>query len=242
MATVGPISPTGSPLTGTLREVPFSSVLQTVAQECRRGILQITGELAGVICFEAGQIYLATSNSGPSLRQLVVGSGVADDDAWQRAVAATAEGRTLVDSLVDESGVDEARLQSVLYEHTVTTVFELLVPSDDEFTFVAEGTHQVGARFRFSVDAVLRDAGERLESFRHIAAALPSTSMVLRMTPTLPENRGDITLTPMQWQVLAAVDGKRTIAEVIAMTGRSAFAVFPALHHLLETGALEKVA
>src|SRR5688500_10774066 len=75
-ATVGPITSTGSPLAGTLREVPLAAVLQTVARECGRGILQITGDLAGVICFEGGQVYLATANGGPTLRQLMVGSGV----------------------------------------------------------------------------------------------------------------------------------------------------------------------
>ena len=33
----------------------------------------------------------------------------------------------------------------------MTTVFELLVPSDDEFGFVPDGTHQLSPRFRFSV-------------------------------------------------------------------------------------------
>jgi len=228
-------------MTGTLREVPLSTLLRALAQEGRRGILQITGQLAGVVCFDAGAIYLATANSGPNLRQLVVGSGVATDDAWQRAVTAAGEGRTLTDSLVDGSGADEGRLRAVLYEHAVTTVFELLVPSDDEFSFVDGGTHQIGARFRFPVEDVLRDAGKQVEAYRRIAATLPSTSVVVRMTPALPDDRSSITLSSIEWQVMAAVDGHRSIAEVIAATGRSAFAVFPALHHLLESGALEKV-
>jgi hypothetical protein len=114
-----------------------------------------------------------------------------------------------------------------------------MVPSGDPFRFVPDRTHPFGAPFRFKVEQVLRDAGRRVDAWRAIAEAIPSTAVVMRISPFLPIDADSVTVTGTEWQVLAALDGTRTVAEIIRSLGMSAFTICSALHRLLTAGAIE---
>ena len=172
---------------------------------------------------------------------MFLGAGVVTEPPWDRAVAAARQGGSLVAALVQVGDADVERLRAALYEHTVSTLFELLVPSSNHFAFNDGETHQLGAEFPFPVEDVLRAATARLTEFTAIARDIPSTDVVLRMVPRLPDGVASLTLSAVEWQVLAAVDGRAQVAEITAQVGQSAFTVFSALHRLLLAGALERV-
>ena len=48
-----------------------------------------------------------------------------------------------------------------------------------------------------------------------------------------------MTVTAPEWHVLAALDGRRTVAEVVRSLGMSAFDVCAVLHRLIVGGAVE---
>ena len=229
------------PTEGHLGDVPLSSLLRMLASAAGRGILHLSGAYESIICFDEGEIYLAHSQSGPSLHQVVTNAGLVDQGGWDKATELVRQGgTTLTDALVDV-GADPAGLSRALEQHTVSTVFELLVPSTATFRFNADETHQLGTRVRFSVEAVLTAAGQRLQEFKEIAKAIPSTSVVMTVSPTLPVGSAGISLTAVEWQVLAAVDGQRTVADITSSVGQSAFTVFSALHRLMTAGAVRPV-
>ena len=181
-------------------------------------------------------VTLAISAMGPTLQQVFIGSGLTTAEQWDELTAAADAGTPLTTSLL-ASGVDEERLRAVLYDHTVGAVFELMLPSEDSFTFVAGQTHPIGTTFPFPVDEVLEDAGQRVEAWKVIAVAIPSTSMRMRLAHELP--RGKLTVSADEWHVLSRVDGRASIAEIIRELGMSAFAVCAVLHRLLQAGAVE---
>lgn len=231
----------GFPAEGSLGDVPLSSLVRMLAKSASRGIIHLSGPYASIVCFEGGDIYLAHSESGPSLHQVVTSHGVVDQEGWEKATDAVRQGSTLSEALVSLGGADRDGLRRALEQHTVSTLFELLVPSTATFRFAAEETHQLGALFLFPVEAVLAAAGARLQEFKEIARTIPSTAVVLRVAPVLPTGAWEITLSAVEWQVLAAVDGSRTVADITAAVGQGAFAVFSALHRLLTAGAVEIV-
>lgn len=227
---------------GTLTELPLADLLRTLARDAHTGVLQVGGSYASQVCVTAGEVYLATSASGPSLRQEVVGAGLVTAAGWDASEqVARVEGRGLADALMRTGGADPASLRHLVYEHTVTTAFELMIPSADPFRFVPGEAHPFGDAFRFKAEQVLRDAGRRLEAWRAIAEAFPTTDIVLRVAPTLPLEADSVTVSATEWQVLARLDGESTISEMIRAVGMSAFTVCSALHRLLTAGAIEIV-
>src|SRR5690606_38633469 len=159
------------------------------------------------------------------LRQAVLGGGVVDAATWDAVVARTAhdtEGGTAIEALV-EAGADRERLRARLYEHTVSTLFELLLPSTAHFHFTRGETHPFAADPGFSFDDVLDDVRRRVEEWREIAKTIPSTSMVLRRTPRLPLWSGPITLSPEEFELLGLLDGRRDVSSLVTLLGMSAF-------------------
>jgi hypothetical protein len=234
-----PGEPTGT-IEGTLTDLPLPDLLRTLARQEASGMLHVGGSSAAQVCLAAGDVYLATSSTGPSLRQEVVGAGLVSSSAWDAAEqVASVDGSAQADALVKVSGVDAASLRHLVYEHTVTAAFELMVPSTDPFRFVPGQQHPFGSPYRFKVEQVLRDAGRRVEAWRTIAEAIPSTAVVMRIASTLPIEADSVTVSGTEWQVLAALDGRRTVAEIIRSLGMSAFTVCSALHRMLTAGAIE---
>jgi hypothetical protein len=245
MATFGgaphaPAEDADGSLAGTLTDLPLPDLLRTLARSQATGVVQVGGSAGAQVCLADGDVYLATTTTGPSLRQEVVGAGLVTGSAWDAAEqVASVDGSALADALVKVGGVDAASLRHLVYEHTVTTAFELMVPSTDPFRFVPEQHHPFGSPYRFKVEQVLRDAGRRVDAWRAIAEAIPSTGVVMRIASSLPIEADAVTVSGTEWQVLAALDGRSTVAQIIRSLGMSAFTVCSALHRLLTAGAIE---
>lgn len=231
----------GSGLEGRLDEVQFADVLRLLQASRQEGTLHLGGEAGTVVVVAPDEVRLAAVGVDEGLRQAVVGAGVAESDVWDAAVSATvgsSDGGSAIGHLVG-AGVDADRLRSRLYEHTVSTLFELLLPSDAPFHFTRGESHPFAVEPGFPFDDVLADVRRRVEEWREIATSIPSTTMVLRMAPRLPLSSGPVTVTPEEFELLALLDGRRDVADLIQLTGMSAFRVLTLLHRLTTAGAVE---
>jgi hypothetical protein len=226
----------GPALEGTLEDLPLPDLLSLLAAGSKSGLVQVLGRDGGTLVMTAGKVAYAESSAGPTLEQVLIGSGCASGDSWQTAVDRSRAGTSVVDSLLAD-GVDSAQLRQVLYEQTVGAVFELMLPSNATFEFYADETHEIGDGFQFEIDLLVADAERRVEAWKVIAEAIPSTSVVMQLVHRLPA--GEVTLTADDWHVLARVDGRASVADIIRILGMSAFAVCAVLHRLLGMGVVE---
>jgi hypothetical protein len=225
-------------LQGTVADLPVPDLLRLLAGTNQSGLLELTGGNPGVVSLHEGAVTLALSAMGPTLQQVFIGSGLATSDLWDDVVAAANQGTRLTDSLCS-AGVDPLRMREVLYDHTVGAVFELMLPSGDSFAFLPGEEHPIGSRFMFSVDELLDDAAQRVDAWKAIAVAIPSTAVRMRMSRELPG--ASVKIGADEWHVLSRVDGHATIADIIRELGMSAFAVCAVLHRLLKRGVVEPV-
>ncbi|HEY5696440.1 MAG TPA: DUF4388 domain-containing protein [Acidimicrobiales bacterium] len=224
------------PTEGSSDSLSVGAVLQSLADERRTGLLRLHGAEPHIVALADGRVYLATSASGASIHQIVVGSGAAPEAAWADAGLT---GDEVAAALDEDERVDSDRLRTVLREHVVATVAELLAPGTERYEFLADQVHQLGPRFCFPVDQVLADAEQRLATWRSINTTLPSTGTRIRRSPTLPQDSVSESLSAVEWQVVSAMPTEGTVAEVIAVSGLSAFTVFDVLHRLVRRGLVQ---
>jgi hypothetical protein len=228
-----------SGLAGRLDEVPFADVLRLVRSSRQTGVLRLRdGATIVDVVIDVDDVQLATTGLD-GLRAAVVGGGLVTLDSWDQVVAASVSGDpgSGFERLI-AAGAERERLRARLYEHTVATLFELLLPSSAEFTFVGGESHPFAWTAGFHFDDVLDDVKHRVEEWRAIAAAIPTTSMVLRRAPRLPPESSSITLNHEEFELLGLLDGRRDVAGLIAAMGMSAFRVMTTLHHLMALGAV----
>lgn len=235
------MSSSASGLAGRLDEVGFADVMRLIRTAQKDGTLHVDHESSHVVVVVGPEVVRLAATGTDGLRNAVLGGGLVDSDGWERVVEATgpdAAPGSAVEALV-AAGAEPDRLRARLYDHTVSTLFELLLPSSAPFHFNGDESHPFAVDPGFDVDDVLDDVRHRVEEWRTIAAAIPSTSVVLRRAPRLPATSGSITLTPEEFELLGLLDGRRDVAHLVQILGMSAFKVMTTLHRLMTMGAVE---
>lgn len=225
-------------LSGNLSDLPLVDLLAWVGAASPRGVIELSGGAAGTIELVDTRIALASADDGPTLAQMVIGSGAISAEGWEAAQAAADDGRDLADALID-GGADAELLRAALREQTVGALFEFLVPGETSFAFVPDTTRPLGGRFAFAPADVIDEARGRVEAWKVIAEAIPSVSVVMRLRRQL--NAPTIAIDADDWRILALVDGRSSVADIIRDLGMSAFAVCGVLHRLVTAGAVESV-
>ena len=227
----------GTDLSGSFDTLPLPDLLAFLAGQGRTGVLDVRGGVDAKLMLVDGLVALGLSADGPSLQQVIVGSGLADSAGWSAAADEARRTGSIADALVD-AGTDPDRLGHVLREQCIGVVFELLLPDAATFHLAVGETHPIGARYLFDGAELITEARERLESWRPIARSVPSTSAVLR--PVRHLDAEEVTVAAGDWAILALLDGHRTVADLIAELGVSAFVVCAQLHRLRESGLVEQ--
>lgn len=231
---------TAPALRGTLDDLPLPDVLTLLARSRATGHLHVRGEHGGSLWLDEGDLYAASTDGGPSMWDSFVRTGTVTSAGWDTATAAVAEaGGSFADALVRWGGADPSAVARVLHERVVTSVFDLMLRPGAPFEFVADERHPAGRYLGFGVHEVLDTVAQRLATWREIAKSIPSTAVVARIRSELPTGVHDVTVTAPEWHVLAALDGRRTVAEVVRSLGMSAFDVCAVLHRLIVGGAVE---
>lgn len=222
---------------GTLADLPLDAVLGSLAQHARTGVLRVgVTEPASSIWVHGGRIYYVEKPGGHEPVAVLFGGGVGSIEEIEGlltrgdAVAGLAAG-----------GVgDTSALARLLHEHNLNLLFELLVPSKATFTFEPDLVHQVGPHFSEDSAELVEQAKRRLEIWAEIASSIPNTAAIFTLSSQLPDSAEERVVTSDEWRYLSLLDGRRTVADVIAMTQMSAFRVVSALYRMLLEGLIEE--
>src|SRR3954453_2320183 len=234
-----PIEAAAVRLEGSLDAFSLPDIFALLSMTKKTGGLHLRRSHAhGVVWFITGSLTGGASDvSRQSLARRVVGSMNVDADALERAVTAASadEGLGVVRALQQASVVDEGVLVDLVGEHIVDKVFDLLRWPDGDFAFVVDEVNPDDVGVTRQVDDVVAESRRRLEAWKTVAAAIPSPAAVLTVPAVLAN---DPQLSRDGWALLALVDGRRTVAQIVGLAGRGEFAVVSALAELVGRGLL----
>jgi hypothetical protein len=168
-------------------------------------------------------------------RRVVTATGV-DRDALRAAVQRSKDEEIgLVAALSRNGAVDESTVRELAGEHLVDVVFDLLRWDNGDFEFVVDERDRDEAGVSRPVDDVVAEARRRLEEWTTVKDTLPRPDVVLQLAAS-PD--GDVVLDRDQWSLLLLADGRRTVAELVALSGRGEYAAVRCLAGLVGAGVL----
>ncbi len=227
-------------LEGSLDAFSLPDMFQLLSFTKKTGGLHLAQDgTDGVVFFAGGQITGASADSSrqPLARRLV-GSGRVDDDALSAAVeAATAgEGLGVVRALLEHQAVDDELLRHAATDQAVDAVFDLLRWTEGEFAFVVDETNPDDVGVALSVESVLADTEARRTTWETVSQIVPSPTAVLAMPVVLP---AEPKVSRGEWSLLALVDGRRSVGDLVDLTGSGQYAVVSTLAALVERGLLD---
>jgi uncharacterized protein DUF4388 len=226
-------------LEGSLDAFSLPDIFQLLSFTKKSGGLHLRrATTRGSVYFRDGAVTGASSDDGrQALARRVVGSaGVGENELTAAVERAATEGVGVSRALLDAGAVDPDFLRSLVAEQIVDAVFDLLRWSEGDFSFTVDepGPDDVG--ISLGIEPVVNDARSRLEAWDHACRVVPSPETVLALPVGV---RDDPVLTRGEWALLALVDGRRTVAELVALAGRGDYAVVSQLAALIERGLLK---
>ncbi len=230
---------------GPLKELNIHDVFQLLDLGRKTGVLCVTSELrqnAGMVFFERGAVVSAEIRSNPHpLGEVLLRSGkVSEADlARARAVQAAGDARRLGDILVDIGAIGRRELERVVRRQVEEVVFELMNWSEGYFSFEESAVARIGAEATVHIptEALLMEAARRIDEWSRIETRVPHLGVVPRLNDA-GQQHGMLDLAPLEWEVIAAVDGVRDVRAVAELLGRPEFEVARTIYGLLSTGVL----
>jgi hypothetical protein len=225
-------------LEGSLDAFSLPDIFQLLSFTKKSGGLHLRrGTTHGTVYFRDGSVTCASSDGGrQALARRLVGTGAVGDDELTAAVERAAnDGVGVGRALLDAGVVDAELLRSLVAEQAVDAVFDLLRWSEGDFSFTVDepGPDDVG--FSLGVEPIVNDARSRLETWEHACRVIPSPETVLALPVAV---RDDPQITRGEWALLALVDGRRTVAQLVGLAGRGDYTVVSQLAALIERGLL----
>jgi hypothetical protein len=225
-------------LEGSLDAFSLPDIFQLLSFTKKSGGLHLRRAAThGCVYFRDGAVTSATADDGrQALARRLVGSSAVSDDALSAAVdRATADGVGIGRALSDASAIDPDLLRAMVSEQAVDAVFDFLRWADGDFSFSIDEPSPDDIGVQLGVEELVNDARSRLESWEHACQVIPSPDTVLVVPVSVNE---DPQLSKGEWALLALVDGRRTVADLVSLAGRGDFAVVSALAAMVERGLL----
>ncbi len=235
-------------LRGNLVDFTLSDVFQLIAMSRKTGVLRIhrLDASRGSVWFRDGEVFFAESNwRRERLGDRLVATQKIAPGALAKAVeirAAESEGRRLGTILVDEGYISRGVLEAFVQEQILDTIFDLMRWEDGEFDFeISAERPEEDIGLSVSIENIAMESGRRLEEWERIKKKVPSMDIVFKMASAPGEGPFEISLKPIEWNVLLLIDGTRTVSEVAQASGMTDFDVARVVYGLFSGGLLEVV-
>ena len=227
-------------LDGSLEDFGLPDVLQLLSQTRKTGALHLQAseeDRKGVIRLGSGAIDAACSDLRRQvLARRLVGAGLVSDEALSGAADDVRAGApSLLRALLDRSGLSSDEVNHVAADQATDAVCELLRWDAGTFSFMVGEGDPDGLTLSLNAEELVAEGHRRMQVWPNLTSYIPSPDTVLRLAPS---PAFDPSCTREEWGLLALVDGTRSVAEIVALLGRSEFALAGALAALVERGLL----
>lgn len=235
-------------LSGSLDAFALPDVFALLAMTKKTGVLSIaTGRTDGRVDFRQGDIAYAVSDTRRmALASRLLGGGLVDEEQLRHVVAAQRGGAGALSRVLHDEGLLTPELfDTIVAEQIQDAVFELMRLEEGTFSFAAEpeGEGDGEVRVRVPSDQLVAEGVRRLDEWTQIKSHVVSHAAVVTLAPRPATESVTVTVTmePAQWQLLTFVDGRRTVRDLVDLTGRGEYATCQVIAGLVEQGLVEVV-
>lgn len=232
-----------SSLVGSLEVFALPDVFRLLSHNKVTGALKVARESGdGVIYFRQGEVYFAFSSlTREFLGQRLVNAKLITQGQLLRILdeQKKAANKRLGDLLVEKGILSPELLDTFIKEQIQDAIFNLLQWDMGNFSFDVDEVSPQEIGLSVSVENLLMESSRRLEEWEVIQRKIPSLDVVVRMSPTPPEDAMEINIKPEEWTLLVLADGIRTVRDIAAATERSEFEACKIIYGLVTAGLLD---
>lgn len=223
-------------LAGTLRTMNAGDLLQWLGMAQKTGTLTVTaGSLEKRIVFREGRIVSTASNDPREyLGQFLVSWGYITEEELRKAMAVQRESKILLGKILVMIGlIQEKDLLRLLRLKGEDELYNLFMLENGDFVFDDEQQPaQQMVPLQLDVMAIVMEGLRRVDEWRRIRTAIPQAGSI----PVLVKEPDVNKLGEVQKGVVQAINGQRSIEELILESRSSEFVVSKTVFDLIEKG------
>ena len=222
-------------ITGSLKDWPLESIIDSLAQTSRSGLLRIEDS---EIWFYNGTIYLVRTPRSPSLSSVLFNAEVGPLNEIKDRFSSEAEEGYVLEQLIQIYPKAASQLKLLLREYNLSGLFELLVPTDGNFVIEPDREHKLGHMLAVDAIEIIAQSKQRIAIWKKIANAIPSVGSIFVMNDSLPNGNVERVVSSEEWRYLSKINGVNSVADVVDKTNDSPFRVTSTLYRLMLEGLI----
>ena len=235
------------PIEGPLRELGIHDVFQLLDLSQKTGALRVISELRhneGKIYFDNGVVVSAEIRSNPHpLGAMLLRTGKITEADLARArdmQQRQGDRRRLGEILVSLGVITDREVERQIRFQIEEVVFEVMSWNEGYFSFADEvvSTLPTELTVRIPVAALLMEGARRIDEWSRIENRIAHVGVVPSLAPPPEGGGGELDLLPPEWEVLALIDGERSVRGIANELGRSDFDVAKTLFGLESAGVI----
>ena len=224
-------------LEGTLDAFSLPDIFQLLSYTKKTGTLHLRRDNQhGVVHLRDGAVTGGRGDAtSQALGRRMVGCGLVSDEALADAVELLLDtpGDGLGKTLLAQGSLAAEDAKRLATEQATDAVFELLRWEAGEFAFVVDEADPDDVGASLEVEAVVAEGRRRLETWSALSQKVPSVDAPVSMAAA-PD--GDAALTKDEWTLLSLVDGRRSVRDLVTLSGTGEYVIVSALAALAERG------
>jgi hypothetical protein len=235
------------PIEGPLHELGIHDVFQLLDLSRKTGALRVTSELRhneGKIYFDNGVVVSAEIRSNPHpLGAILLRTGKITEADLERArdmQQRQGDKRRLGEILVSLGVITQREVERQVQFQIEEVVFEVMSWNEGYFSFADEVESKLPTELtvRIPVEALLMEGARRIDEWSRIENRISHVGVVPSLAPPPEGEGGELDLLPPEWEVLALIDGERSVRGIATELGRSDFEVAKTLFGLESAGVI----
>lgn len=229
---------------GPLRELALTDVLQLLDLSRKTGVLSVMRDGNDAPCriyLEEGTIVgVRATGHTRRLGELLLLGGKATQGQIDRAAKRQAMfGGRPIGTFLEEEGVSTAEIKKQLRFQIEELVFDLVRWSEGQFSFEESAAPPAeGISVRVTTESLLMEAMRRMDEWAELSRASPDTELVPSLVEVQPDG-AMLELEAAEWEILAAVDGERSLRSIALEVGRGEFEIAKGVFGLVSAGIVE---
>src|SRR5262245_9907135 len=226
---------------GQMQVIPLAEVLQVLQLQRQTGTCKITnGKVEVTVSFREGLIDLARGKGAADefrLGRYLIEEGLITRDELNIILKKRDDGskKLLGEALINFGLISEEDLRRALIRQTSELLYEVLRWAKGRFTFSKATMEQPDvARLGLPVASIVMEGFRRVDEWRLVEESIHFDEVLLRDQVAL-DALGSEKLTRQEQLVLDAIDGQRTVREIIGNVDVGSFDACKILYQFLQS-------
>ena len=230
-------------VSGTLKSMSPGDLLQWLSLGQKTGTLLLRNKaVEKKIFFRNGRVISSASNDPREyLGQFLMSHGFITEQELMKAMEVQQQSGILLGKiLVMIDVINETDLHRLMRLKAEEEIYDIFLWREGEFQFVDDELPTMEMiPLQVDVTGIIMEGTRRVDEWQRIREIIPNETLIPSIVKSIPADQ--LELDEVHLTIIAAIDGRRSLAELVPETRSSAFTVSSTVHSLVREGYIQLI-